>query len=114
LEKCGAELRGGRKAEDVGSCLRAFEACLTRRERIRTGEVRREFAVVSEEVSGLQVELKRKAIRAMLDQKEAEKQQAANRELQAQVEELRRKASKETKEASSSTDECGWQLKSTN
>lgn len=46
--------RGGRK-EELGGCLKALADCLSRKERAREAEVRREFAGVSSELSNLQV-----------------------------------------------------------
>lgn len=56
LEKsmCDIRARGGRK-EDLGGCLKAFADCLSRKERLREAEVRREYAGVSSELSNLQV-----------------------------------------------------------
>lgn len=54
---------------------------MSRREQIRTSIVRKEFADVSEELSNLQVELKKKTIRAVLDHKNIEKAQKEKSEL---------------------------------
>jgi chromosome segregation ATPase len=101
------KVKGNRKNEDVGSCLKALGECLSRRERLKVSEVRREFTGMSTDLSNLQVELKKKMIRAMLDQKEIERQQNSNKDLQGQLTELRRKLARETREVGCGTEQIG-------
>ena len=50
-------------------CLKSYELCLDRRESIKISDVRKGYNDISSQISDLQIELKKKSIRAILDQK---------------------------------------------
>lgn len=41
--------------EEFGKCLKVFEECLSRREKVKVGDVKKSFKNVSEELSNMQI-----------------------------------------------------------
>jgi hypothetical protein len=76
---------------------------MSRRERFTIEEVRGSYEKSVAQLASLESEVKKKCIRAMLDQKEIERQQSMVRSLQQQLDELR--LSKATREACFGTED---------
>lgn len=73
----------------LGTCFKLIGECHSRKLEGRIADIKRSYAAVDEEISNLQVEIKKKSIRAILDQKDIEKLQNKNKALEAEMDQLK-------------------------